>query len=108
MRTEWVEKRKHDAVRTQLHYARQGVITQEMHVIARRENLSPEVVRSEVARGRMITPANIHHTSLEPMCIGVASSCKRTADIANSAITPNIDAALEKRIHSDKYGTNTV
>jgi phosphomethylpyrimidine synthase len=45
MRTEWVAKRKDDAVRTQLHYARQGIITEEMNFIARRENLSPEVIR---------------------------------------------------------------
>src|SRR5437016_1697370 len=108
MRTEWVEKRKHDAVRTQLHYARQGVITEEMHFIARRENLSPEVVRSEVARGRMIIPANIHHTNLEPMCIGVASSCKINSNIGNSATTSNIDQELEKLRYSVKFGADTV
>ena len=108
MRTEWVEKRKHDAVRTQLHYARQGVITEEMHFIARRENLSPEVVRSEVARGRMIIPANIHHTNLESMCIGVASSCKINSNIGNSATTSNIDEELEKLRYSVKYGADTV
>ena len=45
MRTEWVAKRKNDQVRTQMHYARQGVVTEEMHYVARRENLSPETVR---------------------------------------------------------------
>jgi phosphomethylpyrimidine synthase len=108
MRTEWVEKRKNDAVRTQLHYARQGVITEEMNFVARRENLSPEVVRSEVARGRMIIPANIHHTNLEPMCIGVASRCKINSNIGNSATTSNIDEELEKLRYSVKYGADTV
>ena len=51
-----------------MHYARRGIITGEMQYVARRENLSPELVRSEVARGRMIIPANIRHTNLEPMC----------------------------------------
>ena len=73
MRTNWVAQRQNDTIRTQMYYARQGTTTEEMHYIAKRESLAPEVVRSEVARGRMIIPANIHHTNLEPMCIGVAS-----------------------------------
>ncbi|HTX38860.1 MAG TPA: phosphomethylpyrimidine synthase ThiC, partial [Bryobacteraceae bacterium] len=64
MRTQWVSKRNADPIRTQLHYARQGVVTEEMQYIAQRERLSPELVRAEVARGRMIIPANIHHTNL--------------------------------------------
>ena len=64
MRTEWVAKRENDKVRTQMHYARNGIVTEEMHYIARRESLSPELVRSEVARGRMIIPANIHNRNL--------------------------------------------
>jgi phosphomethylpyrimidine synthase len=56
-----------------MRYARRGVITEEMAYIAHREKLSPELVRDEVARGRMIIPANINHPELEPMCIGVAS-----------------------------------
>ena len=62
MRTEWIAEREHDAIRTQMHYARRGIITGEMHYVARRENIAPELVRSEVARGRMIIPANIRHT----------------------------------------------
>src|SRR5579863_8916799 len=76
MRKEWISPRLKDSIRTQMHYARQGVITQEMEHVARREHVTGELIRSEVARGRMIIPANIHHTNLEPMCIGVASSCK--------------------------------
>ena len=108
MRTEWVEKRKNDAVRTQISYARRGVVTEEMQFVARREKLAPEVVRSEVARGRMIIPANVHHTNLEPMCIGVASSCKINSNIGNSATTSNIDEELEKLRYSVKYGADTV
>ena len=71
MRTEWVARRSGDRIRTQIHYARQGRITEEMEYVAKRERLTPETVRDEVARGRMIIPANIHHMNLEPMCIGV-------------------------------------
>jgi phosphomethylpyrimidine synthase len=108
MRSEWVSKRMNDPVRTQMHYARKGVITEEMRYVARRERLDPELVRSEVARGRMIIPANIRHTNLEPMCIGVASTCKINANIGNSATTSNIDEELEKLRYSIKYGADTV
>jgi len=108
MRTEWIAERQHDAVRTQMHYARRGPVTGEMQHVARRENLSPELIRSEVAHGRMIVPANIRHTNLEPMCIGVASKCKINANIGNSAVTSNIDEELEKLRYSVKYGADTV
>jgi phosphomethylpyrimidine synthase len=91
-----------------MHYARRGVITEEMEYVARRENLSPELVRAEVARGRMIIPANVNHLSLEPMCIGVASRCKINANIGNSATTSNIEGELEKLHYSVKYGADTV
>src|ERR1700733_8159213 len=61
---------------SQMHYARKGVITEEMRFVAGREKIDPELVRSEVARGRAIIPANIHHKSLEPMGIGIAFKCK--------------------------------
>jgi phosphomethylpyrimidine synthase len=108
MRTEWVAKRKDDPIRTQMHYARKGIVTEEMQFVAQREKLSPELVRSEVARGRMIIPANIHHTNLEPMCIGVASCCKINSNIGNSATSSNIDEELEKLRYSVKYGADTV
>jgi len=91
-----------------MHYARQGMITQEMDYIARRERVTGELIRSEVARGRMIIPANIHHTNLEPMCIGVASSCKINANIGNSATTSNIDEEVEKLHYAVKYGADTI
>ena len=90
MRTEWVHKRLSDPVRTQMFYARRGTITGEMEYVARREQLSPELVRDEVARGRMIIPANINHASLEPMAIGIASKCKINANIGNSSTTSDI------------------
>src|SRR3954453_18912855 len=108
MRTEWVAKRKNDSNRTQMHYARQGVITEEMIYIAKREKIEPELVRSEVARGRMIIPANINHANLEPMCIGVASKCKINSNIGNSAVTSDIEGELEKLRYSVKYGADTV
>ena len=97
-----------DPVRTQMYYARKGIITEEMQYVARRERLTPEVVRDEVARGRMIIPANIHHTNLEPMCIGVASTCKINANIGNSATTSNIGEELEKLEYAVKFGADTV
>src|ERR1700676_2545578 len=79
-----------------------------MEYVAKRERLTPELVRDEVARGRMIIPANINHLNLEPMCIGVASSCKINSNIGNSATTSNIDEELEKLRYSVKYGADTV
>jgi phosphomethylpyrimidine synthase len=108
MRSEWVSKRSSDAIRTQMHYARKGLITEEMAFVAERERVSAELIRDEVARGRMIIPANIRHTNLEPMCIGVASKCKINSNIGNSATTSNIDEELEKLRYSVKYGADTV
>src|SRR6202166_1229255 len=108
MRTQWVEKRKNDQIRTQMHYARKGIVTEEMLYVAQRERLAPELVRSEVARGRMIIPANIRHRNLEPMCIGVASKCKINSNIGNSAVTSDIAGELEKLQYSVKYGADTV
>src|SRR4029077_606410 len=68
---------------SQMHYARQGLITEEMEYVATREKLARVLGRSEVARGRPTTPANIHHRNLEPMGIGVAFFCKINANIGN-------------------------
>ncbi len=108
MRTDWVAKRKNDKIRTQMHYARKGIVTEEMHYVASRESLSPELVRSEVARGRMIIPANVNHTNLEPMCIGVASKCKINSNIGNSSVVSDIAGELEKLQYSVKFGADTV
>ncbi len=108
MRAAWVARRIDDPIRTQMHYARRGEITPEMEYVARRENLTPESIRDEVARGRMIIPANLRHTNLEPMCIGVASKCKVNSNIGNSAVTSEIEQELEKLEYSVKYGADTV
>src|ERR1700743_2774679 len=108
MRKEWVAKREADPVRTQIYYARKGIVTEEMQFIAGRERIAPELVRDEVARGRMIIPANVHHTNLEPMCIGVESNCKINSNIGNSAVLSNIEGELEKLQYSVKYGADTV
>src|SRR5262249_42452743 len=103
MRDAWIEKREAETAGKnsarnmwQMHLARQGVITEEMQYVAKREKLEPELVRSEIARGRAIIPANIHHRNLEPMGIGVAFFCKINANIGNSATTSNIDEELKK------------
>jgi phosphomethylpyrimidine synthase len=108
MRTEWISPRLNDPIRTQMHYARKGVVTEEMRFIASRERLEPELIRAEVARGRMIIPANINHPNLEPMCIGVASKCKINANIGNSATTSNIDEEVAKLHYAVKYGADTL
>jgi phosphomethylpyrimidine synthase len=108
MRTDWVTKRKNYQIRTQMHYARKGIITEEMHYVAKREQISGELVRSEVARGRLIIPANIHHANLEPMGIGVATKCKINSNIGNSSVTSNIEGELGKLEDSVKYGADTV
>src|SRR5271168_425711 len=81
---------------SQMHYARRGVITEEMEYVAKREKLEPELVRSEIARGRAIIPANINHRSLEPMGIGIAFRCKINANIGNSAVTSEVSQEHEK------------
>jgi phosphomethylpyrimidine synthase len=93
---------------SQMHLARLGVITEEMQYVATREKLEPETVRSEVARGRAIIPANIHHRNLEPMGIGVAFNCKINANIGNSATTSEIHEELKKLHHAVHYGADTV
>ena len=108
LRTEWVAKRKNDPIRTQMHYARKGVITEEMVYVAKRENSTPEFVRDEVARGRAIIPANIHHENLEPMIIGMNFNCKINANIGNSAVTSNVEKELEKLHMSVHLGSDTV
>ena len=81
MRTQWIQERQNDPIKTQLHYAKRGIITQEMRYIANIEHLDPELVRKEVAKGRLIIPANINHTNLVPMGIGVALRTKINSNI---------------------------
>ncbi|MDP3921628.1 MAG: phosphomethylpyrimidine synthase ThiC [Candidatus Omnitrophota bacterium] len=108
VREQWVAKRRDDDNRSQMHYARQGTITEEMKFVAKREKLEPEFVRAEVARGRMVIPANVNHLGLEPMCIGINSLCKINANIGNSAVTSDIPTELKKLEVSVKFGADTV
>src|SRR5882757_8607757 len=110
-RAEWLARRKKENTTgnfSQMHYARQGVTTEEMAFIAHKEKLTPELVRDEVARGRMIIPANINHPELEPMAIGVASLCKINANIGNSAVTSEVNEELKKLHTAVHYGADTV
>jgi phosphomethylpyrimidine synthase len=95
---------------TQIESARNGTITPEMHFVAEREDLEPEVIRDEVGRGRMVIPANkVHITKkLEPMCIGVASKCKINANIGNSAVTSEVEGEVEKLHTAVHLGADTV
>src|SRR3990167_74143 len=106
MRKDWVKSRTGNV--SQMHYARKGIITEEMNHVAGTEQLEPEFVRSEVADGRLIIPANINHTSLVPMGIGIATKCKINANIGNSAVDSNLNKELRKLEISLKYGSDTV
>jgi len=107
MRKDWLVKRESDSVRTQMYYARQGIVTEEMNYVAELEKLEPELVRSEVARGRMIIPANVNHETLEPMAIGIAATCKINANIGSSALASEIEGEVEKIEVSQKYKADT-
>ncbi len=93
---------------TQMHYARRGQITPEMAFVARRENVEPELVRSEVARGRAIIPANVNHPESEPMIIGRNFLVKVNANIGNSAVNSSIEAEVEKLQWATRWGADTV
>jgi phosphomethylpyrimidine synthase len=108
MRHDWIARRQGHTNVSQMHYARAGRITEEMAHVARRENVPPELVRSEVARGRMVIPANIKHPELEPMCIGIQSACKVNANIGNSAVTSDVDQEIRKLRTAVKLGADTV
>src|SRR5271166_4600394 len=96
-RAEWITKRREEAARSgdsnmsQMHFARKGLLTEEMVFVAEREKVAPELVRDEVAAGRMIIPANVNHPELEPMAIG-----------------SNVDEELKKLHTSVHYGADTV
>jgi phosphomethylpyrimidine synthase len=95
---------------TQIEQARQGMVTREMEIVARRENQDPELIRDEVARGRMVIPANVVHLELglEPMAIGIKARCKINANIGNSAVTSDIDNELAKLTMAVGLGADTV
>ncbi len=93
---------------TQMHYARRGIITPEMEFIAIREQVDPEFVRTEVARGRAIIPSNINHPESEPMIIGRHFLVKINANIGNSAVTSSIQEEVEKMTWAIRWGADTV
>ncbi|NJC69772.1 phosphomethylpyrimidine synthase ThiC [Planosporangium thailandense] len=93
---------------TQLHYARQGVVTPEMEFVALREGLDPEVVREEIAAGRAILPNNVNHPESEPMIIGNRFLVKVNANIGTSAVTSSVDEEVAKLTWATKWGADTV
>ena len=108
LRTSWIEKRAGHANTSQMHYARQGVVTEEMEYVAKREKLPTSLILDEVARGRMVIPANINHPNLEPMAIGIASLCKVNANLGASPNSSDLNEELEKLRMAVKYGADTV
>jgi len=107
-RADAIARRGDSANQTQMHFARKGVITEEMRAVAESEFLSPELIRDEVARGRLVIPANIRHVNLTPMGIGIALRCKINSNIGNSQIHGNIETELEKLRISVECGADTV
>ncbi|GGB34972.1 phosphomethylpyrimidine synthase [Flexivirga endophytica] len=93
---------------TQLHYARAGQVTAEMRFVAAREGCDVELVRSEVAAGRAIIPANVNHPESEPMIIGRSFLVKVNANIGNSAVTSSIAQEVEKLTWATQWGADTV
>ncbi len=109
-RKDWVQPRidRGDTNFSQMHYARNGVITEEMQFVAAREGMDAEFVRAEVAAGRAIIPANKNHLELEPTIIGKAFKVKVNSNIGNSAIHSSIEEEVEKLQWSVKWGADTV
>lgn len=117
LRQPWIDSRKEGE--TQMALAKRGIITQEMEYVAIRENMNcaelgiethvtPEFVRSEVAAGRAVIPANINHPEAEPMIIGTNFLVKINTNIGNSATTSGIDEEVEKAVWSCKWGGDTL
>jgi len=109
-REPWIEKRvaRGDRNFSQMHYARAGIVTEEMAFAAAREGMDPEVVRAEIASGRAILPANRNHPELEPMLIGRRFLVKINANIGNSAVSSSIEEEVEKLQWSTRWGADTV
>ena len=110
LREDWVSGRAggEDENVTQMHYARNGVITEEMAFVAAREGCEAEFVRNEIAVGRAIIPANINHPELEPVIIGRNFCVKINSNIGNSAVGSSIPEEVEKLQWSIRWGADTV
>ncbi len=109
-RQEWIDRRmaRGDDNHSQMHYARRGEITEEMRFVALRENVDAEFVRSEIAAGRAILPANRRHPESEPMIIGRNFLVKVNANIGNSAVSSGIAEEVEKLHWALRWGADTV
>jgi phosphomethylpyrimidine synthase len=107
LRESWTNPRRGSSCVTQLHFARRGEITPEMEFVALREGLPADFVRSEVARGRAIIPANINHLELEPMIIGRNFLVKINANIGNSVVSSSIEEEVEKLRWAALWGADT-
>jgi phosphomethylpyrimidine synthase len=108
LREPWVRPRLGTDTVTQLEHARKGIVTPEMAFVAVREGFDPDFVRSEVARGRAIIPANVNHTELEPMIIGRNFAVKINANIGNSAVSSSIEEEVDKLRWATLWGADTV
>lgn len=93
---------------TQKHLARRGEVSAAMERVAAREELDVETVRDEVARGRMVIPANVHHAGLDPMAIGLAARVKINANIGSSPTTSGVSEEVEKLALAQRWGADTV
>jgi phosphomethylpyrimidine synthase len=94
--------------RTQRRLAREAIVSPEMARVAEREGLDGEAVRAEVARGRMIIPANVHHGALDPMAIGLHARVKINANIGSSPTTSSLEQEIEKLRLAERWGADTV
>ena len=123
IREPWIRERqeKDGGHKTQMQYAREGIITREMEYVAIRENqkmdeifgsngnaITPEFVRKEVAEGRAIIPANVNHPECEPMIIGRNFLTKINSNIGNSSVASSIEEEVEKMVWSVRWGADTV
>ncbi|GAA1457697.1 phosphomethylpyrimidine synthase ThiC [Williamsia maris] len=108
VRDTWERPDPVDGAATQLAWARAGIVTPEMRFIAAREGVEPELVRSEVARGRAVIPANHRHPECEPMIIGKAFAVKVNANIGNSAVTSSVAEEVEKMVWATRWGADTI
>ena len=107
-RSDAIARRSASANQSQMHFARKGVITEEMAHVAASEHVDAEMVRAEVAAGHLVIPANVRHLELEPVGIGDALRCKVNSNIGNSEVTGDIETELEKLRVSIACGADTV
>jgi phosphomethylpyrimidine synthase len=107
-RDSWNRPAPVEGAATQLAWARAGIITPEMTYVAAREDVSVELVRDEIARGRAVIPANRKHPESEPMIIGKKFAVKVNANIGNSTVTSSIAEEVEKMVWAARWGADTL